>query len=62
VQVSSDSIGVLDDETALGLLLGAGVEVVQVGNMALDLQFRFGHGFYDTAVNNYAFLIGLSWY
>jgi opacity protein-like surface antigen len=62
VQVSSDSIGVVDDETALGLVLGAGVEVVQVGNMALDLQFRFGHGFYDTPVNNYAFLVGLSWY
>jgi hypothetical protein len=62
VQVSSDYYGTQDDETALGLMLGAGVEVVQISNMALDLQFRFGHGFYDTQLNNYAFLVGLSWY
>jgi hypothetical protein len=58
-----DGTLVFPDETAFGLLLGAGVEVLQVGNMALDLQFRFGHGFYDTGgVSNYAFLVGLSWY
>jgi hypothetical protein len=63
VQISSNSQGLLDDETALGLMLGAGVEVLQAGNMALDLQFRFGHGFYDGGgLNNYAFLVGLSWY
>jgi hypothetical protein len=62
VTVDSDSQGNLDDETALGLVLAAGVEVLQVGNMALDLQFRFGHGFYDVSLNNYAFLAGLSWY
>jgi hypothetical protein len=62
VQISSDSLGLLDDETALGLMVGAGLEIVQVGNMAVDLQFRFGHGFYDQPLNNYAFLVGLSWY
>jgi hypothetical protein len=59
----SDAFATYDDETALGLVLAAGVEVLQVGTMALDLQFRFGHGFYsDAGLNNYAFLVGLSWY
>jgi hypothetical protein len=58
-----DPYGTFDDETALGLLLGGGVEVVHMANMALDLQFRFGRGFYSVGgLNNYAFLVGLSWY
>jgi outer membrane protein with beta-barrel domain len=61
VQVS-DTFGPYQDDTALGLMLAAGVEVVQIGNMALDLQFRAGFGFYDPTLNNYAFLVGLSWY
>jgi hypothetical protein len=61
VQVS-DSVGPYSDDTALGLMLGAGVEVLQVGNMALDLQFRAGFGFYNPSLDNYAFLVGLSWY
>ncbi|MDB4981395.1 MAG: hypothetical protein JWM82_2147 [Myxococcales bacterium] len=66
VQVSSDSLGTLDDETALGLVLAAGGEIFTSNNFALDLQLRFGHGFYDEAnggaVNNYALLIGFNWY
>jgi hypothetical protein len=61
VQVS-DVFGPYADNTALGLILGGGVEVVQAGNMALDLQFRAGFGFYDRTLTNYAFMIGLSWY
>jgi hypothetical protein len=63
VQVSSASAGVIDDETSLGLMLGAGIEVYRYANMVLDLQGRFGHGFYDAGgVNNFAFLVGLNWY
>jgi hypothetical protein len=58
----SDVFGAYQDDTALGVVLGAGVEVLQVGNMALDLQFRFGTGLYQYSLNNYAFLVGLSWY
>jgi hypothetical protein len=61
VQVS-DAFGPYQDDTALGLMLGAGVEVLQVGNMALDIQFRAGFGFYNPTLDNYAFLVGLSWY
>jgi hypothetical protein len=61
VQVS-DVYGAYQDDTALGVMLGGGVEVLQVGNMALDLQFRAGFGFYNPSLDNYAFLVGLSWY
>jgi opacity protein-like surface antigen len=61
VQVS-DVYGPYTDDTALGLMLGGGVEVLQVANMALDLQFRLGFGFYNPSLDNYAFLVGLSWY
>jgi opacity protein-like surface antigen len=63
VQVDSASAGLLDDETALGLTLAAGLEVLRSGNMILDLQGRFGRGFYDAGgVNNFAFLVALNWY
>ena len=63
VQVSSASVGTLDDETALGVTLAGGVEVFRAANMILDLQGRFGHGFYDAGgVSNYAFLVALNWY
>jgi hypothetical protein len=52
------------DESGPGLLGAVGVEVVHSYNFALDLQFRIGHGFYDTGpdVNNIAFMIGVNWY
>ena len=52
------------EETGLALMGGGGVEVLQMANFALDLQLRFGHGFYDQGgdVNTYAFMVGLNWY
>ena len=52
------------NESGTGLLLAAGVEVLQSYNFALDLQFRYGRGFYTEGpdVNNVAFMIGLNWY
>jgi hypothetical protein len=52
------------DETGLALMGGAGVEVVQVANFALDLHLRLGHGFYSGGgdVNTVAFMVGLNWY
>jgi len=52
------------DETGFALMGGAGVEVVQIGNFALDLQLRLGHGFYSEGgdVNSVAFMVGLNWY
>jgi len=54
----------LPDESGPGILGAIGVEVVQSYNFALDLQFRLGHGFYDTGpdVNNLAFMVGVNWY
>jgi hypothetical protein len=52
------------NENGLGLTLGAGLEFLQIGNFALDGQFRFGHGFFDLGgdVNAWALLIGANWY
>jgi hypothetical protein len=45
---------------------GAGVELVQRGPFALDLQGRVGHTFFSNAdggaVTQYAFMIGFNWY
>jgi hypothetical protein len=50
-------------EGALALLGAAGVEVLQVGNFALDLQFRLGYGAYSGGgATNVAFLVGFNWY
>ena len=51
-------------ESGPGLLAAAGFEVVQAYNFALDLQLRFGHGFYDTGpdINQVAFMVGVNWY
>jgi hypothetical protein len=58
-----DTIG---DNTESGLAaMGAGgVELVQSFNFTLDLQLRFGHGFYSGGgdVNNVGFMIGVNWY
>jgi hypothetical protein len=62
VQTSSASLGVLTDETNLGLVLAGGAEVYRAGNFALDIQLRFGRGFYAVPVDNYALLVGFNWY
>jgi hypothetical protein len=55
---------VTPDENGPGMMGAIGVEVVQGPSFALDLQFRFGHGFYDLGpdVNNVGFMVGLNWY
>jgi len=52
------------DENGPGIIGALGVEVLQAYNFALDLQFRLGHGFYDTGpdVNNLALMVGVNWY
>jgi len=52
------------DENGPGILGAIGIEVVQAYNFALDLQFRLGHGFYDTGpdVSNIGFMVGVNWY
>jgi len=64
LQLVSNSNGVFDDETGLGVLGAAGVEVLQSSIFALDLQFRVGHGSYSTGpgITNYAFMAGFNWY
>jgi hypothetical protein len=50
------------DETGFALMGGAGVEVVQIGNFALDLQLRRPR-FYDRRRREHvAFMVGLNWY
>lgn len=62
-QVLSDSEGVLDDATGLGLLAAGGIELIHAPNFALDLALRFGHGFYDGGdVDNFALTLALNWY
>jgi hypothetical protein len=65
-EISSNSIGTQTDATALALLGGLGVEVVQVGGFALDLQGLLGHTFYSNSdggpITTYAFMVGFNWY
>src|SRR5580765_4606358 len=51
-------------ENGPGLMAAGGFEVVQAYNFALDLQLRFGHGFYDSGpdINQVAFMVGVNWY
>jgi hypothetical protein len=65
IQIQSKSSNlVYTDESGLGLMGGAGVEVLQMGNFALDLQLRLSHGFYsiDGDATTAAFLVGFNWY
>ena len=52
--------------TGFALMGGAGVELVQRGPFALDLQGRVGHTFIADIdggpVTQYAFMIGFNWY
>jgi len=52
------------DENGPGFMAAGGFEVIQAYNFAMDLQLRFGHGFYDTwpDVNQVAFMVGVNWY
>jgi hypothetical protein len=65
-QISSNSVGTITDATAFALLGAAGVEIVQSGWFALDLQARLGHTFYAQAeggpITNFAFMVGFNWY
>jgi hypothetical protein len=53
-----------NSESGFAIMGALGVEVVQSYNFALDLQGRFGHGFYSQGgdVNNFAFMVGVNWY
>jgi hypothetical protein len=65
-RISSNSVGTITDATQLALMGGAGVEVVQIGGFALDLQGLIGHTFYSQSdggpITNFAFLVGFNWY
>jgi hypothetical protein len=64
VDITSDSAGDLGSENGLALMGAGGVEVLQAGNFALDLQLRVGHGFYSQGgdVTSWALMIGTNWY
>jgi hypothetical protein len=53
-----------NSESGFAIMGAIGVEVVQSYNFALDLQGRFGHGFYSQGgdVNNFGFMVGVNWY
>jgi len=63
--VASNTFG-FGDATAFAIMGAAGVELMQRGPFALDLQGRIGHTFFDQAdggpMTNYAFMIGFNWY
>jgi hypothetical protein len=65
-QISSNSVGTITDATAFAIMGGAGVELVQRGPFALDLQGRVGHTFFSNndggPITQYAFMIGFNWY
>ena len=65
-QISSNSVGTLTDATGFAILGAVGVEIVQSGWFALDLQGRLGHTFYAQAdggpITNFAFMVGFNWY
>jgi hypothetical protein len=54
----------IGDETGFAVMAAGGFEIMQAPNFALDLQLRFGHGFYSGGgdVNNFAFMVGFNWY
>src|SRR5450432_2680025 len=65
IQIQSKSSDlVYTDESGLAIMGAAGVEVLQMGGFALDLQLRLAHGFYSTDgdATNAAFLVGFNWY
>jgi hypothetical protein len=63
-RIITEGVSLSDDDTGLALWGAAGIEVLQSYNFALDIQFRFGNGFYDVVpdTQNYALLLGVNWY
>jgi hypothetical protein len=61
----SDANGTLygTSDNALAVLAAGGFEIVQSGNLALDLQLRIGYVNYTGGgASNAALLVGLNWY
>jgi len=57
--VTGESVG----ESALAIAGGAGIEIIQSYNFALDLQFRVSHTWVPFGgASNVAFLVGFNWY
>jgi hypothetical protein len=52
-----------DTETGLGFMGAAGVELLQKGKFALDVQGRFATAKYDEGrINQLTFMVGANWY
>jgi hypothetical protein len=65
MQLTSNGDGVpFGDEWGLAIMGAGGVELVQAGTFALDLQLRLGHGFFSEGgdVNSLGFMAGFNWY
>ena len=64
MQLGYDGAIQTNDESGFAIMAAGGVEVLQSYNFALDIQARFGHGFYSQGgdVNNFGLLIGVNWY
>lgn len=65
MQLVDETAGVLvGEETGFAVQGGAGIELVQSHNFALDLQLRLGRGFYSEGgdVNSFALMVGFNWY
>ncbi|HET6610497.1 MAG TPA: outer membrane beta-barrel protein [Kofleriaceae bacterium] len=67
----SSTVNVEDEsDTAPAITLGAGIEAIQSDTFTLDIQLRFGAGFYteddgvnqDTTVRNLSLSAGFNWY
>jgi hypothetical protein len=60
-QLSCDGCG--DSETGVGVLLAAGLELVQKKKFVLDLQARATGGSFDGGnISGFAFHLGFNWY
>lgn len=65
MSITSDFDGfTYSDESGLGFLAAGGLEIVQAGFFAVDVQLRYGHGFFDIDgdVNSWAVMIGANWF
>ena len=64
--VSNNDLNTIQGATALALMGAVGVEILQNGPFALDLQGRVGHTFFSDSdggpITNYAFMVGFNWY
>jgi hypothetical protein len=62
----SDFFGTIGSSTGFAMMGGLGVELVNTGPFALDLQGRIGHSFFSNndggGVTDYAFMVGFNWY